>query len=445
MTSNDLNFPKDFMWGAATAAYQIEGAVDEDGRGKSIWDSFSHTPGKVQNNDTGDFACDHYHRWADDIRLMQRLKLKAYRFSIAWPRIFPAGRGIVNQAGIEFYSRLADGLLEAGIVPFITLYHWDLPQSLQDEGDGWLRREIAEDFAVYADIISRALGDRVKYWATFNEPWVFTWAGYALGEDAPGWRKGIGAALTATHHAYLAHGKAVPILRANVPDGQIGIVLDLNMPEPASNRRDDIAAAQRFLGFQNRWYLDPLFRSDYPADMMRLYGELAPDVRDGDIAQIGAPLDFLGINFYRRSVIAHGSDLPPVSFRRMRPPGEYTEMGWEVSPQGLYNILKYVHDNYHPPALYVTENGAAFADKVGEDGRVHDERRVAYLREHFRQAHRAMADGVPLKGYFVWSLMDNFEWAYGYSKRFGLVYVDYRTQRRFIKDSGYFFAQVAGG
>ncbi len=430
VTSNFPQFPEAFVWGAATAAYQIEGAVRQDGRGQTIWDTFTRQPGAILGGDTGDTACDHYHRWQHDIALMSQLHLHAYRFSIAWARILPEGRGAVNQAGLDFYDRLVDGLLEAGIEPFVTLYHWDLPQALFEDGGGWLRRGIADDFARYADIVSRALGDRVRHWATFNEPWVFSWAGYAFGEDAPGLRHGARGALAATHHAFLAHGMAVPILRRNVPQGQIGIVLDLNVPEPASPDPADVAAAGRFEGFQNRWYLDPLFRGVYPADMVELYGDAAPDVHPDDMALIATPLDWLGINFYRRSVIAAGDDLPPIDYRRVSPPGEYTEMGWEVSPGGLYDILKYVHDRYAPPALFVTENGAAFADVLETSGRVHDERRVAYLREHFRQAHRAIQDGVPLKGYFVWSLMDNFEWAYGYSKRFGLVYVDYTTRQR---------------
>ncbi|MBK8023042.1 MAG: beta-glucosidase [Chloroflexi bacterium] len=438
-----LPFPEHFVWGAATAAYQIEGAVGEDGRGASIWDTFSHTPGKIENGDIGDVTCDHYHRWREDVALMRQMNLHAYRFSIAWSRILPEGRGAVNQRGLDFYSRLVDGLLEAGIQPFLTLYHWDLPQALQDDGGGWQRRGIVNDFARYADIVSRALGDRVKHWTTFNEPWVFSWSGYYFGEDAPGWRGGVRAALATTHHALLAHGAAVSMLRANVPDAQVGIVLDMNMPEPASEDPADVAAAERFCGFQNRWYLDPLFRARYPSDMLELYGSQAPDIHPADMAQISAPLDYLGVNFYRRSVIAAGDEVPPVSYQRVSPSGEYTAMGWEVSPHGIYDILKYVHDHYQPPALYVTENGAAFPDEIAADGQVHDESRMHYFRRHFEQLHRAIEAGVPLRGYFAWSLMDNFEWAYGFSRRFGLIYVDYPTQRRIIKDSGRFFAEVA--
>jgi len=438
-----LNFPDHFIWGAATAAYQIEGAVNADGRGKSIWDTFSHTPGKIEHQDTGDAACDHYYRWREDIALMQRLNLQAYRFSIAWARILPHGRGAVNTAGLDFYSRLVDGLLEAGIVPFVTLYHWDLPQALQDDGGGWQRRGIIDDYLRYIDIVSRRLGDRVKHWTTFNEPWVFSWSGYYFGEDAPGWQGGIKTALTTTHHALLAHGTAVPILRANVPQAQVGIVLDMNMPEADTNTPEDIAAAERFAGFQNRWYLDPLFKGSYPADMVALFGDAVPEICPGDMEQISVPIDYLGINFYRRSVIAAGSEVPPVNYRRVSPPGEYTAMGWEVSPQGIYDILKYVHDHYRVPKLYITENGAAFPDEVGADGQIHDDARVRYLEQHFIQLTRALQDGIPLCGYFAWSLLDNFEWAYGYGKRFGLIYVDYATQQRTIKSSGYFLAQVA--
>lgn len=440
----NLNFPNHFIWGAATAAYQIEGAVNADGRGASIWDTFSHIPGKIDNHDTGDTACDHYHRWREDVALMRQLNLHAYRFSIAWSRILPHGRGTVNQAGLDFYSQLVDALLEANIIPFVTLYHWDLPQTLQDDGGGWQRRGITEDFAHYTDVVSRALGDRVKHWTTFNEPWVFSWSGYYFGEDAPGWQGSVRAALTTTHHALLAHGAAVSILRANVPDAQVGIVLDMNMPEPATNTPQDIAAAERFTGFQNRWYLDPLFKGTYPADMLALYGEEGPEIGPEDMAQISVPIDYLGINFYRRSVIAVGNEVPPVNYRRVNPPGEYTAMGWEVSPHGIYDILKYVHDNYPVRKLYITENGAAFPDEIGANRQIDDEARVRYLEQHLVQLHRAVQAGIPLCGYFVWSLMDNFEWAYGYSKRFGLIYVDYPTQQRIIKNSGYFFAQVAG-
>ena len=440
--TDQFSFPKEFMWGAATAAYQIEGAVAVDGRGASIWDTFSHTLGKIENDDHGDVACDHYHRWQDDIALMQQLNLNAYRFSVAWSRILPEGKGQVNQAGLDFYSRLVDGLLEANIVPFLTLYHWDLPQALQDDGKGWLSRSIVDHFVNYADVVSRALGDRVKHWTTFNEPWVFSWSGHYFGEDAPGTFDDIHAALTTTHHALVAHGKTVPVLRSNVPNSSIGIVLDINVAEPGTNSPADRAATERFDGFQNRWYLEPLFDGQYPEDMSQLFSVNMPKIQPDDMQTIATPIDYLGINFYRRSVIVQGNEVPPVNYARVSPNGDYTDMDWEVSPHGLYDILRYVYENYHPQQLYVTENGAAFQDEISADGEIHDPLRKDYLKRHIEQVQRAINDGIPVNGYFVWSLMDNFEWAYGYGKRFGLIYVDYATQKRTIKNSGFYYANI---
>lgn len=436
-------FPQGFTWGTATASYQIEGAVKEDGRGVSIWDTFSATPGNVYNGNTGEIACDHYHRWREDIDLMRQLNTNAYRFSIAWSRIFPTGRGQVNQKGLDFYSRLVDGLLAVGITPYVTIYHWDLPQALQDE-DGWLRRGIIDDYVAYVDTLTRALGDRVKHWITFNEPWVFTWLGYVMGIHAPGYKSENPApALIATHHAYLAHGSAVPVIRQNSADAQVGITLNLTPSDPASAKPTDLDATARFDGFFNRWYLDPLFRGHYPADMVALYEPYAPEIRPGEMQRIHVPLDFLGINYYTRAVIADDAQNALIRTRQEKPEGEYTEMGWEVYPDGLYTLLKRVHSDYSPRAIYITENGAAFADQLTPDGQIHDERRTAYLKSHFEAAARAIDDGVPLKGYFVWSLMDNFEWAEGFSKRFGLYYVDYTTQKRILKDSGRYFMNVA--
>jgi beta-glucosidase len=439
-----VSLPAGFKIGAATAAYQIEGAVAEDGRGESVWDRFTHTPGAIKDRQTGDIACDHYHRWREDIALMQRLNLNAYRFSIAWPRILPDGCGKVNEAGLAFYERLVDALLERGIEPFVTLYHWDLPQALQDQGGGWLRRNIVDDYLAYADAVTRRLGDRVRHWTTFNELWTFTWWGYAFGEDAPGMKLGAKGALAAGHHALLAHGQAVPVIRANSPGARVGIVLDLNAAAPASDRPQDIAATRRFDGCQNRWYLDALFRGAYPADMLQIYGDLAPDIHGGDMARIAAPVDYLGINVYRRSVIADGTDVPPVNFARIQPAGAYTGIGWEVYPPALYDILAYVQANYAPGDLYITENGAAFADELRPDGAVVDRERARYMVDHLEQAAKAIRAGIPLKGYFAWSLMDNFEWAYGFSQRFGLIHVDYESQRRQVKLSGELYAEVAG-
>ncbi len=439
-----LSFPKDFIWGTATASYQVEGAVNEDGRGASIWDTFAHTPGKVKNGDTGDVACDHYHRTRADIQLMKALNINAYRLSLAWPRIFPQGRGTINEVGLDFYDRLIDDLLAAGITPYVTLYHWDLPQALQDEG-GWLRRGIVDDFVGYADTVSRALGDRVKHWITFNEPWVFTWLGYVMGAHAPGLiSENPAPAFATTHNAYLAHGQAVPVLRANSKDANVGITLNLSPADPATSKPADLEATTIYDGWFNRWYLDPLFRGQYPADIMELYAPFMPDIQPGDLATMTAPLDFLGINYYARAVIKAGPG-PEMPFDRERPDGEYTEMDWEVYPRGLYNVLKRVHSDYNPPAIYITENGAAYADVLTADGQIHDERRTAYYQSHLEACQHAIHDGVPLKGYFAWSLMDNFEWGEGYTKRFGLYYVDYATQQRYLKDSGKFYAGVAAG
>jgi len=445
MEPKSLSFPRGFLIGTASAAYQIEGAVAEDGRGPSIWDTYSHKPGAIEDGANGDTACDHYHRWREDIELMKTLGVNAYRFSISWSRVLPKGRGKVNSKGLKFYSDLVDELLEVGITPFVTLNHFDLPQALQDEGGGWLRRGIVEDFDEFTNVISMELGDRVKHWVTFNEPWELAWQGYVTGEDAPGLRLGNEAALKATHYVYLSHGAAIQTLRDNVKGGQLGIVLHLNNVEPSSDRKEDVDAARRWELCQNRWYLDPIYREGYPEEMVKLYGRDSPMVLAGDMEQIHQHIDFLGVNNYRRSVVAAGTDLSPVNMRRINPPGEYTDMGWEVHPEGLYKILKWVAANYPIPRIYVTENGAAFQDTLTPDGRVYDDKRVAYLRENINYAYKAMKEGVPLKGYFAWSTMDNFEWAYGYSKRFGVIYVDYKTQKRTVKDSGYFLGEVAKG
>ncbi len=440
-----LQWPKGFYIGTASASYQIEGAVAEDGRGPSIWDTYSHTPGKIEDGTNGDIADDHYYRWREDVDLMEELGVNAYRFSVSWSRVLPKGRGKVNNKGLQFYSDLVDALLDRDITPFVTLYHFDLPQALQDEGGGWLRRGIADDFAEYVDVVSGELGDRVKHWMTINEPWELAWQGYVTGEDAPGVKLGNKEALKVCHNVLLSHGAAVRTLRENSRSSEVGIVLHLNMVEPDSQRPEDVAAAHRWELHQNRWFLDALYRDGYPAELVKLFGSDAPEVIGDDVEQIQERIDFLGVNNYRRSVVAAGKDLPPVNMKRVSPSGEYTEMGWEVYPEGLYKILKWVHQNYPVPKIYVTENGASFTDAITADGKVHDERRVAYLREHMAQAYRAMREGVPLRGYFAWSTLDNFEWAYGYSRRFGIIYVDYKTQKRTIKDSGRFLAEAAAG
>ena len=434
-------FPSNFLWGAATASYQIEGGWQEDGRGESIWDRFAHTPGKVTNGDTGDVACDHYHRWRDDIALMRELGLHAYRFSIAWPRIFPAGYGKLNPAGLDFYSRLTDGLLEAGIRPFATLYHWDLPQALQDRG-GWPARVTAEAFAEYADAITRHLGDRIKNWVTLNEPWCSSILSHLYGEHAPGHRD-LGEALAAAHHLLLAHGWAVPAIRRNSPGGQVGITLNLYPQVPASPSEADALAAQLEDGMFNRWFLDPISGRGYPHDAVQAYGKDLAFVQPGDLAAIAAPLDFLGVNYYSRNIArSHAIPEQQNEPRTVFPNPHPTEMGWEIYPAGLYDLLMRLKADYSFPAYYITENGAAFPDEIGPDGQVNDPRRVAFLRDHFEQASKALAAGMPLKGYFVWSLMDNFEWAWGYTKRFGLYYVDYATQARIPKSSAKWYAKM---
>jgi beta-glucosidase len=429
------DFPRDFIWGAATAAYQIEGAVADDGRGESIWDRFCATEGKVRNGDNGTIACDFYHRYPEDVALMRDLGLTGFRFSIAWSRVLPSGTGKVNAHGLDFYDRLVDELLEVGIQPFPTLYHWDLPQALEDAG-GWPVRATAEAFAEYARVVAAKLGDRVRDWTTHNEPHVAAWAGYGQGAHAPG-RTSRRDALAASHHLLLSHGLAADVLRQEVADARIGITLDLWPMEPASDSPDDVAAASEADGDQNRWFLDPLYRGSYPADMLELFAADAPPVEPGDAATIAAPLDFLGVNFYRREVIARAGNGGRTIVHQ--PKSVYTEMGWEVSPHGLYDVLVRLRDDYAPAAIYVTENGAAFGDVLRHNGSVSDPERTAYLADHIEVTRGAIAAGVPVKGYFVWSLLDNFEWGHGYSKRFGIVYVDYPTLARVPKSSFYWY------
>jgi beta-glucosidase len=445
-----VSFPRPFLWGAATSSYQIEGAAGEDGRGESIWDRFARTPGKVEDGSNGDTACDHYHRYREDVGLMKRLGLEAYRFSVAWPRIQPTGRGRPNPRGLDFYSRLVDELLEAGIVPFATLYHWDLPQPLQDEG-GWPARATAEAFVEYASLVGRALGDRVKDWVTHNEPWCASVLGHQRGLHAPGIQD-WGAALAAAHHLLLSHGWAVPALRRESPGARVGITLNLVPAVPASPSPADYDACRHFDGHFNRWFLDPLYGRRYPADMVADYvaaGHLPPGgltwCLPGDLDAIAAPCDFLGVNYYMRAVVR--SDALPEAENlprtvQLAPATEATAMGWEVYPEGLFQILTRVHLAYGPPRIYVTENGASYAVGPDASGRVPDEQRVRFLRDHFLAAHRAMDAGVPLGGYFVWSLLDNFEWDRGYSQRFGVVWVDYATQARLPKDSALWYQAV---
>jgi beta-glucosidase len=430
-SSGSRTFPPDFFWGAATSAYQVEGAVGEDGRGESIWDRFTAAPGKILNGDTGAVACDSYHRYRDDVRLVRELGLNAYRFSIAWPRILPEGRGRVNEAGLDFYDRLVDELLAAGIEPFPTLYHWDLPQPLEDRG-GWPVRETAEAFAEYTAVVAARLGDRVRHWITQNEPWVIAWLGYGTGQDAPG-RASDADAVAAGHHVLLSHGLALEVLRRDAPGSQVGITIDLLPMHPLSDSPADAEAAHQADVARNRWFLDPVLRGAYPADGLARFGPLLPPAAADDLALISAPLDFLGVNYYRRNVVR--ADPATGTPAEVSPPGrEYTTMGWEVGPEFLHELLVQLHDEYDVPPLYVTENGAAF-EEARLNGHVDDPRRAAYIEGHIEAVGRALDDGVPLAGYFVWSLLDNFEWSQGYAQRFGLVYVDFDTLERIPKSS----------
>ncbi|HET7677229.1 MAG TPA: GH1 family beta-glucosidase [Candidatus Limnocylindrales bacterium] len=437
-------FPRDFLWGAATAAYQIEGAVAEDGRGESIWDRFSHTPGRIAAGDTGDVACDHYHRWREDVALMAALRLRSYRFSIAWPRIQPSGRGRPNARGLDFYARLVDALLAAGIAPMATLYHWDLPQALQDQG-GWADRDTVERFADYAGLVAEALGDRVALWVTHNEPWVVAALGHEQGVHAPGLRD-LRTSLVVGHHLLLSHGRAAERLRELGVRGPVGIALSLHPTHAATEREEDVLAARLSEAFTNGWYLEPLLRGRYPQQLAARFAERVgePDwVRPGDLQVIQAPLDFLGVNYYFRRVV-RADAAAPLGFREVEPPAgaQRTVMGWEVYPRSLTELLTGLRDAYGPLPLYVTENGAAFEDRVAADGSVHDAERVSYLQRHLDAAAEAIAAGVDLRGYFVWSLLDNFEWAMGYGPRFGITYVDYATQRRIPKQSARWYARV---
>ncbi len=437
-----LHFPSNFVWGTATSSYQIEGAWDEGGKGISIWDTFCRQPGKIQDGATGDVAADHYHRWEEDVGIMAELGLNAYRFSISWPRVIPAGKGQVNPPGLDFYDRLVDGLLENGIEPYVTLYHWDLPQALQDRG-GWANRDTARYFAEYTHVVAERLADRVTCWITHNEPFVTAMAGHISGEHAPGVQD-LATGLLVAHHLLLSHGYAVEALRDIAGSSlQIGITLDFNPVHPASDSEEDHQAANRFDAVRNRLFAEPVFLGRYPEEMAELFGSLFPQVEPGDLERIAAPVDFLGVNYYTRAVVRHDPKSPYFEVGWVRPEdSEYSEMSWEIYPQGLYELLTRLWADYHPAEIFITENGIAVPDELDAKGRVHDERRIRYLHDHLAQVHRAIKDRVPIRGYFAWSFMDNFEWALGYTMRFGLVYVDYETLERTVKDSGRWYAQV---
>ena len=430
-----------FLWGVATSAYQIEGGRT-DSKGDSIWDRFAHDPGRILGEDTGDVACDHFNRWEEDVALMADLGVTAYRFSIAWTRIHSDGAGPARPEGLEFYGRLIDALIANGIEPLPTLYHWDLPQSLEDSG-GWRSRATIDAFAEYAATVVAAYGDRVKSWITHNEPWVAAFVGHLEGVHAPGLTDWT-AALSAGHHILVSHGRAARAMRELVPDIRVGIALDCRPSWAASQSEADRDAQRHFDGFRNRWFFDPVFGRGYPQDMVdafrdrgRFVGDSPPWIHDGDLAEIAAPIDFLGINYYTSVAISAGADETEDTgvSPGPDPPAGYTEMGWEVTPEALTEFLVRVHAEYGPPSMLVTENGASYSDGPDTSGSIHDDRRIDYLDSHIGAVAAARRRGAPVHGYFAWSLLDNFEWSLGYSQRFGIVWVDHSTGERIPKDS----------
>ena len=430
-----------FQLGVATSSYQIEGAVAEEGRAPSIWDVFAHTPGRIKDGSTGDVACDHYHRFARDVELMAWLGVDAYRFSIAWPRVVPAGRGAVNQKGLDFYERLVDALLERGIAPCATLYHWDLPDALEAEG-GWLARSTAEAFAEYSAVVAERLGDRVALWLTHNEPWCQAFLGYELGLFAPG-KRDLGEALLAAHHLLISHGLSVQALRSRVRT-PVGIAPNFMPAHPASESAADRAAAERQDGYFNRWFIEPVLGLGYPADMVELYGPHMPRVDPRDLELIAQPIDVVGVNYYERCVIAHQDDDSVLKRRSIKSSSLPRTADREIYAPGLREVLDRLHERYRVPRIVITENGAAStADEAVEDGRVHDTVRVEFLRQHLEQVVLARRAGIPVDAYFAWSLMDNFEWSEGYSLRYGIVHVDFETQRRLPKDSAHFIRSLS--
>jgi len=434
-------FPAGFLWGTATASYQVEGAWNEDGKGESIWDRYAHTEGKIINGDTGDVACDQYHRYREDVALMKELGLRSYRFSISWPRVFPQGKGAVNQKGIDYYSRLVDELLANGITPFPTLYHWDLPQALEDEG-GWTNRDIVGHFATYAETMVKALGDRVKMWMVFNEPWVFTFLGYLFGVHAPGLRDTRGG-MRATHIVNLAQAAAIRAMRAAGTPEAIGTAFSMSSAYPASDSEEDRAAAERQHAFSNDWFLRPAIHGEYPrayVEQDRMLERM--DIRPGDMEAVKAPMDFVGINLYQRTIVAANPNDPNLGLRQVPGPGPRTDFNWEVWPAALYQMIMRNYRDYGLP-IYVTENGCSYNDAPGPDGRVRDEKRIEFLDGYIGQVGRAIAEGADVRGYQLWTLIDNFEWAMGYSQRFGIIYVDFEdNQKRYIKDSGYWYRDL---
>jgi beta-glucosidase len=447
--SSEVSFPKNFFWGAATAAYQIEGAWQEEGKGESIWDRFAHTPGKIKNGDTGDIACDSYHRWREDIALLQAMNLNSYRFSISWPRIQPTGSGPSNSRGIDYYGRVIEALLEAGIRPFVTLYHWDLPQALEDAG-GWPNRYTASRFADYVDIVARSLGDRVSDWMLFNEPLAFSYRGYLEGSHAPG-RNSLFAFLRATHTVNLAQGAGFRALKAVRPSARVGTAFSMSPCEPASNSEADKLAAERAHAVTNLWFLEPALEGRYPGAFAFL-PETAMGVKAEDLENMRAPLDFVGINLYYRTIASASGVLERITNPQQwllpvkmvgGEQGSKTGMEWEVWPRSMYEIVTRISRDFNRPQIEITESGCAYSDGPDASGVIRDARRIEYHGQYLHALARAIADGADVRGYHAWTLMDNLEWAEGFSQRFGLAYTDFRTQQRTIKDSGRWYAKVA--
>ena len=447
-------FPKGFKWGTATSSYQIEGAPTAGGKGPSVWDTFSHIEGKIKNGDTGDRACDHYHLWRDDIELLKNLGVNAYRFSISWPRIFPTGKeNEPNQMGLDFYSRLVDALLENQITPFITLNHWDIPQGLEDSG-GWPERDIVHEFVKYSYHVSRHLGDRVKHWITHNEPWCVSYIGYIGGHKPPGLKNNWVKSLAAAHHLLLSHGMAIPEIRNNSKQSDVGITLNLNTAIPASGSTYDEDACRFYDGQFNRLYLNPLYKNEYPDDVFQylktksLISESDLNfIKQGDLNIISTKTDFLGVNYYSRAVIRNEDIDEKNNFPRNVDMGPETDFGWEIYPPGIYDLLMKLKNEYEVQNIYITENGCSYGDGPNSEGKINDKRRIEYYHSHLTELKRAIEDGVPCNGYFAWSLMDNFEWAQGFSQRFGLIWVDFKTLERIPKDSYYWYKEflLTGG
>jgi beta-glucosidase len=437
-------FPADFMWGCSTSSFQIEGAASEAGRVPSIWDHFAEQVGRIRDGSDARVACDHYHRWQEDLDIAQQMGLNAYRFSISWPRVIIDATGTINEEGLQFYSDLVDGMLARGLQPWATLYHWDLPQYLQEQG-GWENRATVYAYLNFADVVSRRLGDRIKNWITHNEPWCTAMHGNWDGMHAPG-KRDFRIALQVCHHVLLSHGLAVPLLRQNVPDAKVGIALSLHPLRPATTAAKDVEATRRHDGLRNRWFLDPLHGRGYPQDIWELAGAAAPQVQRGDLEAIAAPLDFLGVNYYFPEVIQDAPSNPPLATSVVHDPDcERTAFGWEVAPQGMASLLHRIQRDYQPAPMYLTENGCTYDDVLEADGSIRDTKRRDYFIRHLAVLREVIREGIDVRGYFAWSLIDNFEWAEGYVRRFGLVYIDFQTQQRTLKMSGHWYRDFLRG